>query len=224
MFGLYSVLPVSTISQGDTAEVSGDSPVPTNPSEPVLHDMQTQDPMQKKEGTLEKNIHIKNKGKMKKKRIKSHKPRRKHEHINDQREEEVETRSEEEKRRVYEEEELRIEKEIKKQEQEQVKEEEQEQEKEEEEEREQEETEQEKEGSEEEEDILRGDVFRMPPHFPIPEPSIEIPPLPTGCSVLENTVSCINAKLTHIPIIRDEELKTIELDGEDFLKNALKVF
>ncbi|XP_058027311.1 extracellular matrix protein 2 [Ahaetulla prasina] len=206
---LESVL--STISQGDTAEVSGDSPVPTNPSESVLHYMQTQDPMQKKEGTLEKNIHIKNKGKMKKRRIKSHKLRRKHEHISDQRGEEVETRSEEEKRRVYEEEEQRIEKEIKKQEQEQEKEEEQENE------HEQEENEQEKEGSEEEEeeDILRGDVFRMPPHFPIPEPSTEIPPLPTGCSVFENTVSCINAKLTHIPVIRDEELTSIELDGND---------
>lgn len=172
-----------------------------------MHYMQTQDPMQNQEGTLEKNIHIKNKGKMKKRRIKSHKLRRKHERINDQREEEVETRSEEEKRRVYEEEELRLEKEIKKQEQEQEKEEKQEQ----------EENEQEKEVSEEEEeDILRGDVFRMPPRFPIPEPSTEIPPLPTGCSVLENTVSCINAKLTHIPVIRDEELTSIELDGEDF--------
>ncbi|KAL7986029.1 hypothetical protein Chor_011195, partial [Crotalus horridus] len=167
----------STISPGDTAEISGDSPVPTNPSEPVLRYMQTQDPMEKKEGILKKNIHIKNKAKMKKRRIKSHKPRRKHEHMKDQREEEVETRLEEEKRRVYEEEELRIEKEIKKQEQEQEQEHEQEQ----------EESEQEKEGSEEEEDTLYGDVFRMLPHFPIPEPSTEIPPLPTGCSVLENT-------------------------------------
>lgn len=205
---LYSVS--STISPGDTAEISGDSPVPTNPSEPVLRYMQTQDPMQKKEGTLKKNIHIKSKARMKKRRLKSHKPRRKHEHMKDQREEEVETRLEEEKRRVYEEEELRIEKEIKKQEQEQEHEQEQEQE--------QEENEQEKEGSEEEEDTLHGDVFRMPPHFPIPEPSTEIPPLPTGCSVLENTVSCINTKLTHIPVIMDEELTSIELEGEDFLK------
>ncbi|KAG8128245.1 hypothetical protein E2320_015111 [Naja naja] len=211
----YNILPVlTTISQDDTAEVSGDSPAPTNPSEPVLHYMQTQDPMQKKEGTLEKNIHIKKKGKMKKKRVKSHKPRRKHAHVNDQREEEVETRSEEEKRKVYEEEELRIEKEIKKQEQEQEQEKDQEQ----------EENEQEEEGSEEEEDILRGDVFRMPPHFPIPEPSTEIPPLPTGCSVLENTVSCINAKLTHIPIIRDEELTSIELDGNDITEIPDGVF
>lgn len=201
---LYSVS--STISPGDTAEISGDSPVPTNPSEPVLRYMQTQDPMQKKEGILKKNIHIKNKAKMKKRRIKSHKPRRKHEHMKDQREEEVETRLEEEKRRVYEEEELRIEKEMKKQEQEQ------------EQEHEQEENEQEKERSEEEEDTLYGDVFRMLPHFPIPEPSTEIPPLPTGCSVLENTVSCISTKLTHIPVIRDEELTSIELEGEDFLK------
>ncbi|XP_070591887.1 extracellular matrix protein 2 [Erythrolamprus reginae] len=210
---------LSTISQGDTAEVSGDSPVPTNSREPVLHYMPTQDPMQKKEGTLEKNAHMKNKGNVKKRRIKSHKPRRKHEHINDQREEEVETRSEEEKRRVYEEEELRIEKEIKNQEQEQEKEEEQEQE--------QEENEQEKEGSEEEEeeDILRGDVFRMPPpHFPIPEPSTEIPPLPTGCSVLEDTASCINAKLTHIPVIIDEELTSIELDGNDIIEIPDGVF
>ncbi|KAM3844705.1 extracellular matrix protein 2 [Vipera latastei] len=199
----------STISPGDTAEISGDSPVPTNPSEPVLRYMQTQDPMQKKEGTLKKNIHIKSKARMKKRRIKSHKPRRKHEHMKDQREEEVETRLEEEKRRVYEEQELRIEKEIKKQEQEQEHEQEQENE------QEQEENEQEKEGSEEEEDTLHGDVFRMPPHFPIPEPSTEIPPLPTGCSVLENTVSCINTKLTHIPVIMDEELTSIELEGND---------
>ncbi|XP_063147945.1 extracellular matrix protein 2 isoform X2 [Candoia aspera] len=187
----------STISRGDPAEVSGDSPVPNDPSEPALHYIQAQDPMQKKEEIFAKNIHIRNKAKRKRKRIKSHKPRRKHEHINDQMEEEVETRSEEEKRRAYEEEELRIEKEMKKQEQEQ------------------EENEQEKEGSEEEEDVLRGDVFRVPPHFPVPDPSIEIPPLPNGCSVLENTVSCINSKLTHVPIIMDEELISIELEGND---------
>uniref|UniRef100_A0A8C0IQT8 Extracellular matrix protein 2 n=1 Tax=Chelonoidis abingdonii TaxID=106734 RepID=A0A8C0IQT8_CHEAB len=66
---------------------------------------------------------------------------------------------------------------------------------------------------EEDEHILRGDVFGMPSRFPIPVPPAEIPPLPTGCSISDTTVSCINAKLTQIPPITDPELTSLELEG-----------
>ncbi|NXL35949.1 ECM2 protein, partial [Glaucidium brasilianum] len=55
--------------------------------------------------------------------------------------------------------------------------------------------------------------FRMPSHFPIPVPPIEAPPLPAGCSTSENTVSCINAKLTQIPPISDPDLTSLDLTG-----------
>uniref|UniRef100_A0A8D0GAG9 Extracellular matrix protein 2 n=1 Tax=Sphenodon punctatus TaxID=8508 RepID=A0A8D0GAG9_SPHPU len=75
------------------------------------------------------------------------------------------------------------------------------------------EEEQEEEEEEEEEENLRGDVFRMPPRFPIPEPPEQTPHLPTGCSISDNTVSCINAKLTQIPPITNLELTSIEIVG-----------
>lgn len=145
--------------------------------------------LEKKKHTVKEN--------RKRKRIKSQGERKKQEHENDQKDEESK-RIEEEKRRAYEEEELQIEKELKKKE-------------------ENEETENEHGVNEdedlEEEDILRGDVFQMPPRFPIPEPSAEIPSLPTGCSITDNTASCIDAKLTQIPPIMDAQLTSIEFVG-----------
>ncbi|NXW36059.1 ECM2 protein, partial [Phaetusa simplex] len=56
-------------------------------------------------------------------------------------------------------------------------------------------------------------AFRTPPHFPIPVPPIEAPPLPSGCSTSDTTVSCINAKLTQIPPISDPDLTSLDLTG-----------
>lgn len=55
--------------------------------------------------------------------------------------------------------------------------------------------------------------FRIPAHFPIPVPPIEAPPLPSGCSTSDSTVSCINAKLTQIPPISDPDLTSLDLTG-----------
>ncbi|NXM60509.1 ECM2 protein, partial [Illadopsis cleaveri] len=57
------------------------------------------------------------------------------------------------------------------------------------------------------------DAFRIPPHFPIPVPPIEAPPVPSGCSTSDTTVSCINAKLTQIPPISDPDLTSLDLTG-----------
>ncbi|NXO58061.1 ECM2 protein, partial [Aramus guarauna] len=57
------------------------------------------------------------------------------------------------------------------------------------------------------------DTLRMPSHFPIPVPPIEAPPLPSGCSTSDTTVSCINAKLTQIPPISDPDLTSLDLTG-----------
>ncbi|NXP53560.1 ECM2 protein, partial [Heliornis fulica] len=56
-------------------------------------------------------------------------------------------------------------------------------------------------------------TFGIPSHFPIPVPPIEAPPLPSGCSTSDNTVSCINAKLTQIPPISDPDLTSLDLTG-----------
>lgn len=56
-------------------------------------------------------------------------------------------------------------------------------------------------------------AFRIPAHFPIPVPPIEAPPLPSGCSTSDTTVSCINAKLTQIPPISDPDLTSLDLTG-----------
>ncbi|NWX86349.1 ECM2 protein, partial [Nothoprocta pentlandii] len=60
--------------------------------------------------------------------------------------------------------------------------------------------------------VLRGNTFRVPPHFPIPLPPIETP-LPSGCSTLDTSISCINAKLTQIPPISDPDLTSLDLTG-----------
>ncbi|XP_010205889.2 extracellular matrix protein 2 [Colius striatus] len=56
-------------------------------------------------------------------------------------------------------------------------------------------------------------TFRMPSHFPIPVPPIEAPPLPSGCSTSDTTISCVNAKLTQIPPISDPDLTSLDLTG-----------
>ncbi|XP_063267924.1 extracellular matrix protein 2 [Prinia subflava] len=56
-------------------------------------------------------------------------------------------------------------------------------------------------------------AFRIPALFPIPVPPIEAPPLPSGCSTSDTTVSCINAKLTQIPPISDPDLTSLDLTG-----------
>ncbi|NXI48494.1 ECM2 protein, partial [Galbula dea] len=56
-------------------------------------------------------------------------------------------------------------------------------------------------------------TFRMPSHFPIPVPPIEAPPLPSGCSISDSAVSCVNAKLTQIPPISDPDLTSLDLTG-----------
>ncbi|NXS30718.1 ECM2 protein, partial [Pomatostomus ruficeps] len=56
-------------------------------------------------------------------------------------------------------------------------------------------------------------AFRIPSHFPIPVPPMEAPPLPSGCSTSDTTVSCINAKLTQIPPISDPDLTSLDLTG-----------
>ncbi|NWS20254.1 ECM2 protein, partial [Pachyramphus minor] len=55
--------------------------------------------------------------------------------------------------------------------------------------------------------------FRIPSHFPIPVPPVAAPPLPSGCSTSDTTVSCINAKLTQIPPISDPDLTSLDLTG-----------
>lgn len=64
------------------------------------------------------------------------------------------------------------------------------------------------------------DPFGMPSHFPIPVPTIEPPPLPSGCSTSDSTVSCINAKLTQIPPISDPDLTSLDLTGKDWAQIA----
>ncbi|NXC05194.1 ECM2 protein, partial [Orthonyx spaldingii] len=56
-------------------------------------------------------------------------------------------------------------------------------------------------------------AFRIPSHFPLPLPPMEAPPLPSGCSTSDTTVSCINAKLTQIPPISDPDLMSLDLTG-----------
>ncbi|XP_074814306.1 extracellular matrix protein 2 isoform X3 [Natator depressus] len=185
-------------------------PEPNDPSDPMLlQPLRTQAEMdellrrekEELEGR-EKEIHKKDDEKRKRKEKKSQEEKKIHDYEAHQKAEEEISRREEEKRRAYEEEELQIEKE-------------------EEEKRkgnklpEQERKQQKSEEEEEEEDehILRGDVFRMPPRFPIPVPPAEIPPLPTGCSISDTTVSCIHARLTQIPPITGPELTSLELEG-----------
>ncbi|XP_053889743.1 extracellular matrix protein 2 isoform X3 [Malaclemys terrapin pileata] len=207
----YSVLPVQNISLDDTPEISGASPEPSDPSDPMLlkslHTQAEMDELLRREKEelegREKEIHKKDEENRKRKEKKSQKEKKIHDYEAHQKVEEEISRREEEKRRAYEEEELQIEKEEEKRKENKHPEQERKQQKSEEEEGEE----------EEDEHILRGDVFRMPPQFPIPVPPAEIPPLPTGCSISDTTVSCINAKLTQIPPITDPELTSLELEG-----------
>uniref|UniRef100_A0A8D0C9S0 Extracellular matrix protein 2 n=1 Tax=Salvator merianae TaxID=96440 RepID=A0A8D0C9S0_SALMN len=187
---------LSTISVSDTSEFSGDSPEPNDPNDLVRHDIQKHDERKGKERKKHRKKENKiNKEQRKRKRIISHELRKKQERINEDMEEQK-TRAEEERRKAYEEEELRIEKELRQEENEDQKNE-----------------HYESEEEQEEEEILRGDVFRMPPRLSVTEPPAEIPPLPTGCSILDNTVSCIDANLKQIPPIMDTEITSLELVG-----------
>ncbi|XP_074861909.1 extracellular matrix protein 2 [Carettochelys insculpta] len=195
---------VLNISLDDTPEISGASPEPNDPSDPVLlqplHIQTEMDELFRQEKEKfkgrEKKIHKKDNKKTKEK--KSQEEKKRHDHEAHQKVEE-ELRREEERRRAYEKEELQIEKE--------------EEEKRKENKHPEQERKQQKSEEEEDEHILRGDVFRIPLRFPIPEPPAETPPLPTGCSNSDTTVSCINAKLTQIPPITDPELTSLELEG-----------
>lgn len=80
----------------------------------------------------------------------------------------------------------------------------------------------EKEVEQEDDDFLRGDVFRMPNSVPIPPPPPPplppaapegIPSLPPGCVISDITLSCNNAKLTSIPPLVDPQLKILNLEG-----------
>ncbi|XP_077181837.1 extracellular matrix protein 2 isoform X1 [Paroedura picta] len=188
---------LTSISLRDASEFSGDSPDVTVTATQTVYTPIEGDILLKKEIELPENKKNIVKENRQRKRIKTQGKRKKQEHENNQKDEESQRRIEEEKRRAYEEEELQIEKELRKKEEES----------------EENEHEGDEDEDQEEEDILRGDVFRMPPRFPIPEPSAEIPPLPPGCSILDNTASCINAKLTQIPPIMDAELIAIEFVG-----------
>ncbi|XP_043374776.1 extracellular matrix protein 2 isoform X3 [Dermochelys coriacea] len=200
---------VLNISLDDTPEISGASPEPNDPSDPMLlqplHTQAEMDELLRREKEelegREKEIHKKDEEKRKRKEKKSQEEKKIHDYEAHQKAEEEISRREEEKRRVYEEEELQIEKEEEKRKENELPEQERKQQKSEEEE------------EEEDEHILRGDVFRMPPRFPIPVPPAEIPPLPTGCSISDTTVSCVNARLTQIPPITDPDLTSLELEG-----------
>uniref|UniRef100_A0ACB8EHZ8 Pre-mRNA splicing factor n=1 Tax=Sphaerodactylus townsendi TaxID=933632 RepID=A0ACB8EHZ8_9SAUR len=201
---LPALVVLSSISLGDESEFSGDSPEPNDLS--VIAKRKTHTPDERnvvfKKGELLENKKNIVKEKRKRNRVKSQEEEKKQGHENDQKDEELKKKIEEEKRRAYEEEELRIEEELNKQEeesQEKVT-----------------EHDENEDEDQEEEDILRGDVFRMPPRFPVPELFAEIPPLPTGCSILDNIASCINAKLTRIPPIMDAQLTSIE-----FVENSI---
>ncbi|XP_019360660.1 PREDICTED: extracellular matrix protein 2 isoform X1 [Gavialis gangeticus] len=195
----------NSISLDDTFAFSGDSPEPNDPSNPLL--LQTQLTQAKSDELLrreedklnEKEIHKKVRNKKRKGKTPQEVKRR--QQLEAQQKSEEISRREEAAKIIFEDKELQFESEEEKKEEKYV---------------EQEVTQR---NSEEEEyehgHILRGDVFRMPPHFPIPVPSAEVPPLPNGCSISDTTVSCIDAKLTQIPPITDPELTNLELAGND---------
>ncbi|KFV88067.1 Extracellular matrix protein 2 [Struthio camelus australis] len=195
---IASSLDPSTISMDDLTELSGDSPEPNDPGDPVTrssaHTQGEKGELIRTEGveSKEKEILRTKEGKRKRKGKKSRKKAYR-------KEEKPITRKDEERRLSYEEKELQAEKEeINKMEKERMRERVEEQELQYE--------------SYEEDDSLRGNAFRVPPHFPIPVPPIETS-LPSGCSMLDSTVSCINAKLTQIPPIADPDLTSLDLTG-----------
>ncbi|NXI73587.1 ECM2 protein, partial [Anseranas semipalmata] len=188
-----SSLDSNIISLDDITELSGDSPEPNDLDNPnVLSSARTQtekDELLRTEVIEFKEKEVRKKDGKKRKR-KGRKNRQKYKVH--QKEKKPIARNDEERRQSFEEEELQLEKEeIKKREQVRTREREEEQ-------------------YESDED---DDTFGMPSHFPIPVPPIEAPPLPSGCSTSESTVSCINAKLTQIPPITDPDLTSLDLTG-----------
>ncbi|NXL90613.1 ECM2 protein, partial [Alectura lathami] len=188
-----SSLDSNTVPLEDITELSGDSPEPNDLDNPnVLPSARTQtekDELLRTEVVEfnEKEVHKKEEKKRKRKGKKNrHKDKA-------YQKEKPNARTDEERRRLFEEEELQLEKEeMKKREEARTRE---------------RDTEEQYESDEDD------GTFEMPPHFPIPVPPIEAPPLPSACSTSESTVSCINAKLTQIPPISDPDLTSLDLTG-----------
>ncbi|XP_068550165.1 extracellular matrix protein 2 isoform X2 [Anas acuta] len=190
-----SSLDSNIISLDDITELSGDSPAPNdldNPNVlPSAHTQTEKDELLRTEVVefKDKDVHRKDE---KKRRRKGKKNRHKYKVY--QKEKRPITRKDEERRLSFEEEDLQLQKEeIKKREEIRTRE---------------RDTEEEQYESDEDDG-----TFGMPSRFPIPIPPIEAPPLPSGCSTSESTVSCINAKLTQIPPITDPDLTSLDLTG-----------
>ncbi|XP_015984318.2 extracellular matrix protein 2 isoform X1 [Rousettus aegyptiacus] len=64
-----------------------------------------------------------------------------------------------------------------------------------------------------EDETIRGDMFRMPSQLPVPAPPRGMPPLPSRCSLSYRTISCISADLTQIPPLTTPEITSLELSG-----------
>ncbi|NXE54001.1 ECM2 protein, partial [Casuarius casuarius] len=198
---IASSLDPSIISTDDLTELSGDSPEPSDFGNPIIrssaHTQGEKDELITTGGTEFKEKEILKADEKKRKR-KGKKNRQKAYHKG----EKPITRKDEERRPLYEEEGLQTEKEEKnKMEKERIKERVVEQ-----------ETQYESNEDDDSVHVLRGNAFRVPPHFPIPVPPIETP-LPSGCSLLDTAVSCTNAKLTQIPPIADPDLTSLDLTG-----------
>lgn len=65
-----------------------------------------------------------------------------------------------------------------------------------------------------EDETIRGDMFRMPSQLPVPAPPRGMPPLPSRCSLSYRTISCISADLTQIPPLTTPEITSLELSGK----------
>ncbi|XP_062441202.1 extracellular matrix protein 2 [Rhea pennata] len=199
---IASSLDSSIISMDDLTELSGDSPEPSDIGDPVIRSSANAQG-EKNELIRTEGVEFKEKAILKmnekKRKRKGQKNRQKTYH----KEEKPVTRKDEEGRPSYEEEELQTAKEkINKMKKERIKESVGEQ-------------EMQYESNEDDDDsvhVLRGNSFRVPPHFPIPVPPIETP-LPSGCSISDTAVSCTNAKLTQIPPISDPDLTSLDLTG-----------
>lgn len=68
---------------------------------------------------------------------------------------------------------------------------------------------------EDEDEALRGDVFRMPSRLPAPAPPRGVPPVPSGCSLSYRTISCISADLMQIPPLIAPDITSLELIGKN---------
>ncbi|NXK50571.1 ECM2 protein, partial [Chauna torquata] len=198
-----SSLDSNIISLDDITELSGDSPEPNDLDNPNVqspaHTHTEKDELLRTEVVelKEKEVHKKDERKRKRKGKKN---RQKYKSY--QKEKKPVTRKDEERRRLLEEEELQLEKEeIKKREEVRTR---------------------ERDAEEQYESDEDDGTFGMPSHFPIPIPPIEAPPLPSGCSTSESTVSCINAKLTQIPPITDPDLTSLDLTGNQRILKKLK--